>query len=570
MQATQHDLTPRLTRDDAGGRMPALTDSYWPADDTLPILEETVGGLLRRAAAEVPDRVALVDAVPDPAQRRSWTYAELLADAERVARALLARFAPGERVAVWAPNCAEWLIVQHGVSLAGMILVPVNPAYRQAELEYVLTQSRAVVLLHADAYRGFDMGAAVTAARANAPALQQAVSLTDWDAYLGSGDPATALPDVAPGDHLQIQYTSGTTGFPKGALLHHRGIVNASRFVFLRADAHDGAVCINSMPMFHIGGGAVTGIGTLSQRGTYVLMPGFDPGLQLELTETYRGTIMLLVPTMLIAVLDHPDRPGRDLSSIETMLSGASFVPAELVCRTQDTLGCLFSILFGQTEMHGVIAQTGTSDSPEDQSRTIGRPLPRAEVKIADPETGEPLPLGESGEICVRGYQAMHSYFELPDATALAITADGWLHSGDLGAMDERGFLTITGRLKDMIIRGGVNIYPREIEDTLLTHPKVAETAVLGVPHPTWGETVNAAIRPVDPTDPPTPDELRAFCRERLAAFKTPSSWFLVDALPATPTGKIQKFVLRDRIEGGELAPTPLAVGPEGRTSVPG
>jgi fatty-acyl-CoA synthase len=451
-----------------------------------------------------------------------------------------------------------------------MVLVPVNPAYRQGELDYVLKQSRAAVLLHADTYRGFDMAAAVAAARPNAPELQQTVSLTEWDAFLNSGDPATDLPEITPDDHLQIQYTSGTTGFPKGALLHHRGIVNASRFVFLRADAADGAVCINSMPMFHIGGGAVTGIGTLSQRGTYVLLPGFEPGLQLELTETYRGTIMLLVPTMLMAVLDHPDRARRDLSSIVTMLSGASFVPADLVRRTQETLGCSFSILFGQTEMHGVIAQTATSDSPEDQSRTIGRPLPQAEVMIADPETGEVQPLGEAGEICVRGYQTMHSYFELPDASTLAISDDGWLHSGDLGAMDERGFLTITGRLKDMIIRGGVNIYPREIEDTLLTHPKVAEAVVLGVPHPTWGETVNAAIRPTDPADPPTPDELRAFCRDRLAAFKTPSSWFMVNALPVTPTGKIQKFVLRDRIEGGELDPTPLTAEPQGRAPVPG
>jgi fatty-acyl-CoA synthase len=303
--------------------MPALTESYRPADEELPLLEETVAGMLRRAASEVPDRVALVDAVADPTLRRSWTYAELLADAERIARALLSRFGPGERVAIWAPNRAEWLVVQHGVSLAGMVLVPVNPAYRQAELEYVLTQSRAAVLLHADAYRGFDMAAAVEAARGGAPALRQTVSLSDWDAYLGSGDPAAALPEITPDDHLQIQYTSGTTGFPRGALLHHRGIVNASRFVFLRADASDGAVCINSMPMFHIGGGAVTGIGTLSQRGTYVLMPGFEPGLQLELTETYRGTVMLLVPTMLIAVLDHPERASRDLSSIETVLSGA-------------------------------------------------------------------------------------------------------------------------------------------------------------------------------------------------------------------------------------------------------
>ena len=540
--------------------MPApLTESYWAADSGTPLLDTSVAQLLRDAATAVPDRLALIDAVPDPARRRTWTYAEFLAVAERVARALRSRYSRGDRVAIYAPNCAEWLIVQHGVSLAGMVLVPVNPAYRHAELEYVLSQSRAAVVIHADSYRGFDIAAAVDQAKETVGHELASVSISELDAFLESGDPAIPLPVIDPGDHLQIQYTSGTTGFPKGALLHHLGIVNASRFVFARADARDGAVCINSMPMFHIGGGAVTGIGTLAMRGTYVVMPGFDAGLQLELTETYRGTTMLLVPTMLLAVLDHPDRARRDLSSVQTVLSGASIVPADLVRRTKEELGCGFSILFGQTEMHGVISQTATTDSPDDQSRTIGRPLPQAEVRIVDPETDETLPIGASGEICVRGYQTMDSYFELPDATAAAITADGWLHSGDLGAMDERGYLTITGRLKDMIIRGGVNIYPREIEDLLASHPKVAEAAVLGVAHPTWGETVNAAIRPVDPAAPPSPDELRAFCREHLAAFKTPANWFLVDALPATPTGKIQKFVLRDRIDAGELVATPLS-----------
>jgi fatty-acyl-CoA synthase len=540
--------------------MPApLTESYWAADSGTPLLDTSVAQLLRDAATAVPDRLALIDAVPDPALRRTWTYAEFLAVAERVARALRSRYSRGDRVAIYAPNCAEWLIVQHGVSLAGMVLVPVNPAYRHTELEYVLSQSRAAVVFHADAYRGFDIAAAVAQAKETVGHELASVSISELDAFLDSGDPALPLPVIDPGDHVQIQYTSGTTGFPKGALLHHLGIVNASRFVFQRADAADGAVCINSMPMFHIGGGAVTGIGTLAMRGTYVVMPGFDAGLQLELTETYRGTTMLLVPTMLLAVLDHPDRARRDLSSVQTVLSGASIVPAELVRRTKEELGCGFSILFGQTEMHGVISQTATTDSPEDQSRTIGRPLPQAEVRIVDPATDETLPIGASGEICVRGYQTMDSYFELPDATAAAITAEGWLHSGDLGAMDERGYLTITGRLKDMIIRGGVNIYPREIEDLLASHPKVAEAAVFGVAHPTWGETVNAAIRPVDPAAPPSPDELRAFCRERLAAFKTPANWFLVDVLPATPTGKIQKFALRDRIDAGELVATPLS-----------
>jgi fatty-acyl-CoA synthase len=536
-----------------------LTESHRPAHGHPPLLEQTVPDLLRTAATEVPDRLALVDGVATAAGRRTWTYAELLASAEQVARALLTRYRPGDRIALWAGNCAEWIIVQHGVALAGMVLVPVNPAFRQAEAEYVIRQSRAVAVIHTDRYRDVDIAEQVARIMAAAPHLQSTISLSDWAVFVATADPAVPLPMVSPGDHVQIQYTSGTTGFPKGALLHHRGIVNASRFVALRADAEDGAVCINSMPQFHIGGGAVTGVGTLSVRGTFVVLPGFDPALQLELTETYRGTFMLVVPTMLMALLDHPDLARRDLSSIETILSGASFVSADLVRRTQKTLGCRFSILFGQTEMHGVISQTATSDSPEDQSRTIGRPLPHAEVRIADPETGETVPLGAPGEICVRGYQTMVEYFDLPDATSAALSADGWLRSGDLATMDDRGFLTITGRLKDMIVRGGVNIYPREIEELLLTHPRIAEAVVVGIPHPTWGETVHAVIRPTDPTDPPSPEHLKTWCRERLAAFKTPAEWYVVDALPTTATGKIKKFAVRDRIESGDLQPLPLA-----------
>jgi len=530
-------------------------ESLWTyEEDGERLWESTLGDLLRACAAEHPDRLALVDADPDPARRRSWTYAGLLTAAERVARALLVRFRPGERVAVWAPNCAEWVLLQQGASLAGLVLVTVNPANRQAELDYVLRQSRAAGIFFAPEYRGFDLAQAVRAARAIAPELRETVSLADWDRFLALSDPALALPAVAPADPVQIQYTSGTTGFPKGALLNHRGIVNASRFVAQGGGAADGAVWVNAMPMFHVGGSALAELGTFSCRGTFVLMPVFDAGLMLELFETYRGTITQAVPTMLSALLDHPDLAKRDTSSVRTIMSGASFVPAELVARVKEAFGCQFSIVFGQTELHGVITQTHLDDSPEDQSRTIGRPLPLSDVKIIDPETGATVSLGTRGELCVRGYQTMLEYFEQPEQTALTLSSDGWLRTGDLASMDDRGYLTITGRLKDMIIRGGENIYPREIEDVLGAHPGVAAVAVIGVPDDTWGEQVGAVIVPAGPGPAPSAEELRAYCRERLARFKAPSLWYFVADLPNTATGKIQKYVLRDRIDRGDLA----------------
>jgi fatty-acyl-CoA synthase len=532
-------------------------------DDRL--WESTLGDLLRTVAAEHPDRVALVDAGPDPARRRSWTYAELLATAEQVARALLVRFRPGERLAIWAPNCAEWVLLQQGASLAGLILVTINPANRQLELDYVLQRSRAAGIFHAPEYRGFDMAAAVRAARPTAPELREAVDLTDWAEFLATSDAALTLPTISPGDPAQVQYTSGTTGFPKGALLHHRGILNASRFVARGAGVTDGAVWINAMPMFHIGGGALTEIGTFAFRGTYVLMPAFDAELLLELIETYRGTITLLVPTMLSALLGHPDLGQRDTSSLHSIMSGASFVPAELVTRAKEAFGCQFSIVFGQTELHGVITQTHLDDSPDDQSRTIGRPLPLVDVKIADPESGATVPVGTRGEICARGYQTMLEYFEQPEQTGLTISPDGWLRTGDLGTMDHRGYLTITGRLKDMIIRGGENIYPREIEDVLVAHPEVTSAAVIGVPDEKWPEQVGAVVIPADPQSPPSPEELRAYCRDRLAGFKAPSFWYFVDSFPTTATGKTQKYIMRDQIASGQLAgvqTVPATAGP--------
>ena len=538
-----------------------LTESYWPATAERPVRDVTLCDLLREAASSVPGRIALVDGVPDPSARRSWTYAEFLADAEQVARALLTRFTPGERVAIWAVNSADWIMLQQGISLAGLIMVAINPAYRARELEYVLRQSGAAGLFHDDSYRGFDMRSVVQEVRPGLSRLRHVESFSNWAAFCGRGSPQQQLPEVAPMDPLQVQYTSGTTGFPKGALLHHKGLVNEATFVAQRSGMKDGGVYINAMPMYHIGGGAVTSFGAVAMRGTFVILPGFDAGLLLEAFETYRGTHTLVVPTMLIALLDHPDRATRDLSSLQTIMSGAAAVPAALVRRTIDLLGCRFSILFGQTEMHGVISQTRVTDAPQDQADTVGQPLPQLEVKIADVATGEILALGEPGEICCRGYQNMLGYYEMPEATSATIDPDGWLHMGDLGTMDDRGFIKVTGRLKDMIVRGGMNIYPREIEEFLHTHPAVAEAAVIGVPDEKWGEQIAAVLRLAPAAQRPTAAEMRAFCRAQMSAHKTPAYWSFVEALPSTPTGKVQKFVLRDQLSSGDLfletAPTP-------------
>jgi acyl-CoA synthetase (AMP-forming)/AMP-acid ligase II len=529
-----------------------LTESYWPAEPGE-VRDVTVCDTLRHAAATVPDRLALVDCVVDAAARRQWNWAEFLADAERAARALLSRFAPGDRIAVWAPNSANWIVLQQGVALAGMVLVALNPAYRAREMEFVLRQSGATALFCVDSFRGFEMRALAERLRTGLPQLREVISFAQWDEFLTGADPDQALPDVAPTDLVQIQYTSGTTGFPKGAMLHHKGLVNEATFVAERAGFGDGAVYVNAMPMYHIGGGAVTSFGAWAKRGTFVVLPGFDPAHVLEAFETYRGTHSLLVPTMLIAMLDHPDRARRDLSSIQTVLSGAAAVPASLVRRTTEQLGCRFSILFGQTETHGVISQTRITDAPDDQATTVGQPLPQLEVKIADPATGDPLPVGEPGEICCRGYQNMLGYYGQRDETAATIDDDGWLHMGDIGVMDGRGYLAITGRVKDMIIRGGMNLYPAEIEGALTDHPAIQTAAVIGVPDEEWGEQVGAVLQIRDGHERPPVAELTSFLRERIAPHKTPVFWAFRDELPLTPSGKIQKFVLRQDLVAGAL-----------------
>lgn len=525
-----------------------LSSSYWPAMPTEPVLDLSIGDLLRQATAEVPGQVALVAGGADRANRRRWTYQQLLSEAEACAARLLEHFTCGERIALYAPNQPEWVVMELGAALAGLVLVTVNPAYRATELTYVLRQSRASGVIHASEWRGHSLTEAVQQVRADLPLLRDVLSLDDWAASSATGLPT--LPLVEPADPAQIEYTSGTTGFPKGALLSHRGLVTNARFCLGRLGVGPGDVYVNPMPLFHTSGCVVGVLGCIATRAIHVLVPAFEPELVLDLVEEEKATATGGAPTMLIALTEHPSVAGRDLSRVRSLLCGGAAVPPELVRRAEATFGARFSTLFGQTECSPVITQTCLDDTPEDKAGTIGRPLPQTEVKIVDPSSGDdPLPCGEIGELWTRGYHVMSGYFDMPDATAESLTVDGWLRTGDLCSMDTRGYCKVEGRLKDMVIRGGENIYPREIEDVLFTHPAVGEAAVVGVPDQRWGEQLVAFVRPVDGCRPDY-EELAAYLRTRLAPYKVPRYWRTVDTFPLTPSGKVQKFVLRKEFLG--------------------
>ena len=529
-----------------------LTISHATGPAQPPVRDITLGDLLREAAESVPDRLALVEGIPDADARRSWTYEELLHESTRVAQALSTRFPKGDRVAVWAHNVPEWVMLEFGCALAGVVLVTVNPAYRASELAYVLKQSRASALFVVDDFRGNPMLATAQEVQPDCPELREIIRFAEWDDFLAAGDDLDGdLPEVTPDDPMMIQYTSGTTGFPKGAYLAHRGLANNGDHTADRMGVSEGAVYIVPMPLFHTGGSVCCTLGAVAKRATNVLLEAFDPGLALELFDAYGGTAVLGVPTMLVAMIEHPNFESTDLSNVEALCSGGSLVPAPLVKTFEERLGAPFTIVFGQTECSPVASMTQPADSIEDKAGTIGPPMPGVEVKIIDPASGETLPIGEIGEYCTRGYHVMKGYFEMPEQTAEALDADGWLHTGDLCAMDERGYCTVEGRLKDMIIRGGENIYPRELEELLFARDDVGEVAVVGLPDERWGETVAAFVRPA-PGHDVDENELFGYLREHLAPHKTPKHWFSVEEFPLTGSGKIQKFKLREQWEAGQ------------------
>jgi fatty-acyl-CoA synthase len=531
----------------------ALTESCFPAHGGANPAPLTIGDMLRASTARAPDQPALKELGYDGAILRTWTYAHLLADSERLARALASRHAEGARIAAYANNVPEWVLLELACGLAGVTLVTVNPAYQKRELKYVLEQSRSEAIYYVADFRGNPMKAIADAVCDEIPAIRHRILLTDHAAlYAGENDGKLRSPK--PEDPVQIQYTSGTTGFPKGALLHHNGLVRNGIDTMARAGLSPGDSFVHHMPLFHTTGCAVLVLGGLATGATMLLAPMFDPATVIRVIEREKTQFILGVPTMIVALIDAVEKSGGNVSSIRRIMSGGSMVPPELCRKARAVFGAPIQIVYGQTETSPVLTQTWYEDSEEDLTQTIGQPVPHTEISIRHPASNAVVPIGEQGEICARGYQVMLGYNDNPEATAKTIDAEGWLHTGDLGRMDQRGYVKITGRVKEMIIRGGENLFPAEIENALLEHPAIVEIAVVGVPDEKWGEQVACFMR-CGSGEKPTPAELKAFIRERLAPQKTPAYWIWVDAWPLTGSGKIQKFKLGEAFAAGEHTP---------------
>ncbi|MCZ2803995.1 AMP-binding protein [Modestobacter sp. VKM Ac-2983] len=530
---------------------PALP-SYSSGTSTVPLLGDTIGGDLDRTAARVGDHEALVEC----ATGRRWTYPELVAEVDACALGLDALgVQQGDRVGIWAPNCAEWVFVQYGTAKLGAVLVNINPAYRTHELSYVLRQSGVSVLVAAPEFKGSDYRAMVDEVRADCPGLREVVFLGDpqWQQLLDTGragDRARLVERAAqlsPDDPINIQYTSGTTGFPKGATLTHHNLLNNGFFVgegcgYTEADR----VCI-PVPYYHCFGMGMGNLGCTSHGATMVIpAPGFDPAATLRAVQEERCTSLYGVPTMFIAELALPDFASYDLSSLRTGIMAGSPCPVEVMKRVVDEMEMAeVTICYGMTETSPVSTQTGADDDLERRTSTVGRVHPHLEVKVVDPRTGLTVPRGESGEFCTRGYSVMLGYWGEPEKTAEVLDAARWMHTGDLAVMDDAGYLNIVGRIKDMVIRGGENVYPREIEEFLFTHADVVEAQVIGVPDARFGEELMAWVRLRPGAEPLTAEGLRAFCAGKLAHYKVPRYVKVVDAFPMTVTGKVRKVEMR-------------------------
>ncbi len=534
-----------------------LTESLFPAQTESQVQSITIGEQLRLTAQNYPHETALVEVDIDSHVGRSWTWSSLLSECEEQALALASRFKPGERITVWSPNTPEWVIMEFACALAGIVIVTANPALQARELRYILEQSGSVALFLVETYRGNPMATIAVEACSGLGEVRECVDMDDHQAMRRVQNPMDALPSVQPEDAAMIQYTSGTTGFPKGAVLSHLSLLNNARFYADRLGVRRDSVWINIMPMFHTSGCGMVTLGCLQAGCKMLIVKLFDPPAICRVIEQEKVSTILGVPTMLVALLESLDKETNDVSSVEMFSSGGAMVAPELVKNIQRVFGCGFGTLYGQTETSPVITQHFPDDSMEDICHTIGQPLPQTEVSIRSVESNKVVPLSNVGEISVRAYCNMIGYHNNPEATNEAVDADGWLHTGDLGSMDDRGYLKITGRVKDMIIRGGENMFPAEIENALLEHPEIAEVAVVGIPDDKWGEVIGCFFR-TEENQPVAAKSLHGFCRERLSPQKTPTIWCRVEDFPMTGSRKIQKFVIRDRFLKGDYEPLSL------------
>jgi fatty-acyl-CoA synthase len=521
-----------------------LESSYFPAQTDANIRDISVGELLREVASSHPNSVAMVDVSEDGESGQSWSYADLFNQAEQLAQALVSRFEPRERVVVWAPNIPEWIFMEYAAGLAGLVLVTANPSFQAAELKYVLEQSGAVGLFMVDEFRGNPMRDIMQEATKGNSRLREVTDLQSKVALYTIGHRSTTLAKVHPDDPAQIQYTSGTTGFPKGAILSHKNLVNNAQLFCERKQVGSHSVWANFMPLFHTAGCATGALGCLQAACKMLLIKRFDADVFAKLIEEQKVTTCFAVPTMLFNLLESLERNPRDMSSLEVITTGGAPVPPDLVRRVRENLGCHLLSAFGQTEHSPMISLNPVESTIEQIVETAGQPLPHTDVSIRSTINNEVLPIGEVGEICARSYAVMIGYNENPEATAAAIDSEGWLHTGDFGTMDDQGFIRVTGRVKDMIIRGGENHFPAEIESVLITHPDVSQVAVVGLPDEKWGEIIAAFILS---DNVPKVNSLRSHCRTHLSPQKTPSVWVQVPNFPLTGSGKVQKFTIKEQ-----------------------
>ena len=532
----------------------SVLPSYTSATSDAPLLGDTIADNFDRTAAAFGDRDALVEM----ASGRRWTYAQLRREVDTLALGMAAAgIGKGDRVGIWAPNCAEWMITQYATAKLGAILVNINPAYRVHELDYVLNQAGVRMLVAASSFKSSNYAAMIEQVRPGCAALERVVLLdgVGWAELMAAGaagDPeelARRQRELSADDPINIQYTSGTTGFPKGATLSHHNILNNGYFVGeLCSYTEQDRICV-PVPLYHCFGMVMGNLASTSHGACVVYpSPGFEPAATLHAVAQERCTSLYGVPTMFIAELAEAGFESYDLTSLRTGIMAGSPCPVEVMKQVVQRMGMTeVTICYGMTETSPVSTQTRADDSLDRRVSTVGRVHPHLEIKVIEPDTGLTVPRGEPGELCTRGYSVMLGYWEQPDKTAEAIDAARWMHTGDLAVMDDEGYLNITGRIKDMVIRGGENIYPREIEEFLYTHPDVLDAQVIGVPDARYGEELMAWVRLRPGAAELTAESLREFCTGKLAHYKIPRYVHVVDEFPMTVTGKIRKVEMRQR-----------------------
>ncbi|RZT88581.1 fatty-acyl-CoA synthase [Pseudonocardia sediminis] len=529
-----------------------LVPSYASGVSDTPLLGDTIGDNFDRTAAAYPD----VDALVEVSTGRRWTYVQLREDVDKVACGLLqAGLQVGDRLGIWAPNMAEWTLVQYATAKIGVVLVNINPSYRTHELEFVLNQAGISVLVAAREFKTSDYAGMIEQVRPNCPDLRKVVIIgsPEWDEVAAGGDAgdrvrlAETQAGLSTDDPINIQYTSGTTGFPKGATLSHHNILNNGHSLGrILGYGPDDRVCI-PVPFYHCFGMVMGNLGCTTNGATMVIpAQGFDPKATLHAVAQERCTSLYGVPTMFIAELNDPEFGSYDLSSLRTGIMAGSPCPVEVMKQVVDRMGMTeVTIAYGMTETSPVSTQTRRDDSLELRVSTVGRVLPHLEVKVVDPETGATLPRNTPGELCTRGYSVMLGYWNQQEKTDEVLDRARWMHTGDIAVMDDDGYVNITGRIKDMVIRGGENVYPREIEEFLYTHPDILDAQVIGVPDVKYGEELCAWITQREGTTPLDAAAVREFATGKLAHYKIPRYVMVVDEFPMTVTGKVRKVEMR-------------------------